>query len=94
MIVDQVIANTRLRLLRDIMIIPVDMHSNINKSQVPSIYWDTLRDDMGNQEIGWSFLKDPRNRFSVDGQQWLFRQLLSKPSVRPQFVTDIREPIL
>ena len=39
--------------------------------------------------MGWSFLKDSRNRFDikgVDGRKWLARRVVSEPELAERFI--------
>ena len=55
-------------------------------SGVPVIPWALLHDDLSNSSVGWSFLRDQRNQWPVDGQSWLFQRIQSTPRQRTKFV--------
>jgi hypothetical protein len=42
---------------------------------IPSVPWESLRDNPTNKRLGWNFLKDYRTRMPVDREQWLFQQV-------------------
>jgi superfamily II DNA helicase RecQ len=90
--VHTVIANARMELMRDLMMIPLDDVGDINEGQVPSIDWPALRDNMAENKVGWSFLDDIRNPFSVDDQWWLFKRIFQDPQLKRRFVQS-EEPI-
>jgi hypothetical protein len=58
-------------LMRDLMMIPLDAFRDINEGQVPQIEWASLRDNMAEGRVGWSFLNDVRNQSKIDGPWWL-----------------------
>jgi hypothetical protein len=39
---------------------------------IPSVPWESLRDNPTDKRPGWNFLKDHRTRMPVDGERWLF----------------------
>jgi hypothetical protein len=39
---------------------------------IPSVPWESLRDNPTDERPRWNFLKDYRTRVPVDGEQWLF----------------------
>ena len=67
LMVQSVVANVRMELIRDLMMIPLNDIGDVNEGHVPSINWPALRDNMAERRVGWSFLDDVRNPFSVDG---------------------------
>lgn len=38
---------------------------------LPPIPWDALYDDLAEQTPGWSFLRDRRTTWPVDGARWM-----------------------
>jgi hypothetical protein len=48
------------RLLREELTLTPD-------EELPAIPWRDLRDNPVNQQVGWNFTQDERNRFPVDG---------------------------
>ena len=61
------VAETR-RLLREELTLTPD-------EELPAIPWRDLRDNPVNQQAGWNFTQDERNRFPVDGVWWLFNRI-------------------
>jgi len=86
------VANARMILMRDLMMIPLDKVGDIDEGQVPVVKWSALRDNMGETKVGWSFLDDSRNPFSVDGPWWLFKRVLDEPRLKRRFVQSV-DPI-
>ena len=41
---------------------------------------------MAEDKVGWSFLQDIRNRFSVDGKWWLWKRVYKEERLRRRFV--------
>ncbi|KFX97205.1 hypothetical protein O988_04964, partial [Pseudogymnoascus sp. VKM F-3808] len=80
-----VVAEARMILMRDLMMIPLDAFGDINEGQVPHIEWANLRDNMAESRVGWSFL-DIRNQSNIDGPWWLWRRIMQRPDLKRQFV--------
>ena len=53
---------------------------------VPSIPWESLRDNPTDDRPGWNFLKDHRTRMPADGDRWLFDRVGQDAGVRDRFV--------
>ena len=53
---------------------------------VPSIPWESMRDNPTDERPGWNFLKDHRTRMPVDGERWLFERVGRDASVRDRFM--------
>ena len=77
--VHQLCQETHRILWEDVMFAP-------DGTGVPEIPWATLHDDPSNSSVGWSFLRDQRNRWPVDGQSWLFHRIQSIPRQQKRFV--------
>ncbi|RAQ58266.1 hypothetical protein COH20_007739 [Aspergillus flavus] len=58
--------------------------------QTPVISWQTLYDDPTQTAVGWSFLRDSRTKWPVDGATWL-RERVREPGVQKQFI-HYRQP--
>ena len=84
--IQSVVARTRMELLRDLIMILLDDVGDIDEGQVPRIDWSALRDNMAETAVGWSFLDDIRNRFSVDGRWWLFNRMFTEPRLKRRFI--------
>lgn len=52
---------------------------------IPRVDWSWV-DNPTEKSVGWSFLKDIRNRFEVDGTQWLARRILGNRKLCKKFV--------
>jgi hypothetical protein len=39
---------------------------------MPSVPWESMRDNPTDERPGWNFLKDQRTQMPVDGERWLF----------------------
>jgi hypothetical protein len=53
---------------------------------VPSVPWESIRDNPTDERPGWNFLKDQRTRMPVDGERWLFEQVGQDASIQSQFM--------
>ena len=53
--------------------------------EVPQIPWFKIRDDPTNTEAGWSFLRDERTKWPVDGKSWLFERIQQNDTIQKRF---------
>jgi hypothetical protein len=53
---------------------------------VPSVPWESMRDNPTNERPGWSFLKNHRTRMPVEGERWLFEQVGRNTRTRDRFM--------
>lgn len=53
---------------------------------LPPIHWDHLKDDPTQGRADWSFLKDTRTRWPVDGSQWMRSRLRAEPKLQQTFL--------
>lgn len=49
-----------------------------------------MRDNPAEMTGGWSFLRDGRNGFQVDGTRWLHSHILKEPRLQKQFIKQER----
>jgi superfamily II DNA helicase RecQ len=77
-----------LRLRRDILLLDVTGQGEIRpgSAPLPRLDLDQLFDNPSETQDGWSFLKDPRNSFEVDGRQWLHGRILREARLRRRFI--------
>ena len=59
-----------------------------DESEMPAVPWTELFDDPSNASVGWSFIDDTRTRWPVDGKEWLFQRIQSRPEERKRFVKE------
>jgi hypothetical protein len=62
------------------------LFSNQAAAPVPSVPWESIRDNPTDERPGWSFLKDQRTRMPVNGEQWLFERVGQEASIQNQFI--------
>jgi len=55
------------------------------RAPIPSVDWDSLRDDPSNSSVGWNFLQDRRSRWPLDGDTWLWQLSQQTAVLRPIF---------
>lgn len=84
--IQSVVAQTRMKLIQDLMMIPLDDISDVNKGQVSLINWPVLQDNIAETAIGWLFLDDIQNQFSVNGSWWLFNWMFTDPRLKRRFI--------
>jgi superfamily II DNA helicase RecQ len=53
---------------------------------IPSVPWESMRDNPTDERPGWNFLKDHRTRMPVDGEKWLFERVGRDANVRERFM--------
>lgn len=71
--------DTRRALLEDLMFAS-------DAKDVPAVPWTELYDDPSNDDIGWSFIRDQRSRFPIEGTDWLYERIGSRSDLRRRFV--------
>ena len=49
---------------------------------LPAIDWTRLCDDASDDEVGYSFLIDPRNDWMAGHDDWVVRQILARPAAK------------
>jgi superfamily II DNA helicase RecQ len=83
------VAETRQRLIRDLLMLELDPYGEVKGQRLPPIDWARMTDNFTEQQVGWSFLKDSRNQFDiegVDGRKWLARRVVSEPPLAERFI--------
>jgi hypothetical protein len=56
---------------------------------LPYIEWERLRDNPAEEAIKWSFLKDIRNKFTVDGiegSKWLTKRVIDEEALQKEMM--------
>jgi superfamily II DNA helicase RecQ len=61
--------------LMELLMLKMDAEGEVEAGKLPPIDWERLSDNASEEKIGWSFLKDVQNKFSVDGQWWLLKRI-------------------
>jgi hypothetical protein len=79
---------THVQLRRGLLLLDVDDDGKVQEgaTPLPRIQWGELFDDARESEVGWSFLKDPRSKWDVNGTQWLVKRVSSEQRLREAFV--------
>lgn len=57
-----------------------------DQDPVPVIPWGALYDDVTHSAVGWSFLKDTRTTWPVDGPEWLLRRIRHSTTLSRRFL--------
>lgn len=68
-----------------LMMIPQNHDGEYNETRIPRADVARLEDDCSEEKVGWSFLDDPRNRWSVDGKQWLLGRICQEATLRERW---------
>jgi RecQ family ATP-dependent DNA helicase len=76
-------------LFKELMMVRVGADQDVDMQQVPPIHWDTLVDQPSETRMGWSFLDDKRNQFTVDGQWWLYKRMYKEPQLKERFIDPL-----
>jgi hypothetical protein len=61
--------------LMELLMLKMNVEGEVEAGKLPPIDWERLSDNASEERIGWSFLKDIQNKFSVDGQWWLLKRV-------------------
>jgi hypothetical protein len=79
--VQGLLVRTRRLLLKELMLLEVE-----GAGRLPAIRWEAIFDNPAELKDGWSFLQDGRNRWDVDGKQWLHERIADEDGLRQQFI--------
>jgi hypothetical protein len=85
------IASTRQDMLKNLLLLQLDGEGIVDPKTTPcpDIYWDQLVDNPANEQVGWSFMQDPRNQGATsvpDPAQWLMHRIRQEKPLREAFV--------
>jgi uncharacterized C2H2 Zn-finger protein len=85
------IAGARQHVLSELMLLQVDSEGAVveNTTALPTIDWRKLVDNAAEQQVGWSFMEDPRNHSATsvaDPKQWLGQRVVDEKELRRRFV--------
>jgi superfamily II DNA helicase RecQ len=68
--------------LMELMMIPKGKDGEFDETHVPVVRVEKLEDDCSEDQVGWSFLDDPRNQWSVDGRRWLLDRVCTEAGLK------------
>jgi len=76
------IASARQHVLRELMLLQIDSEGAVveNTTPLPTIDWARLVDNAAEQQVGWSFMEDPRNHHATsvaDPKRWLEQRVVN-----------------
>jgi superfamily II DNA helicase RecQ len=85
------IASARQHILANLMLLQIDSEGSVatDTTACPTIDWGKLVDNAAEQQVGWSFMEDPRNKNATsvgDPKQWLAQRLQKEKAIRNQFI--------
>jgi superfamily II DNA helicase RecQ len=85
------LASARQHILANLMLLQVDSEGSIarNTTACPTIDWGKLVDNAAEQQVGWSFMEDPRNKNATsvgEPKQWLGQRLQDEKTIQSQFI--------
>lgn len=75
------VSEARRQLIGDLLLLELDQHGEVKGQRLAVIDWSNMADNVTEQQLGWSFLKDSRNRFEIDGidgRKWLARRVVEE----------------
>jgi hypothetical protein len=75
------LASESRRLLREEL-----LFGNQMAEPVPSVPWQSMRDNPTDERPGWNFLKYHRTRMPVEGERWLFERVGRDARIRDRFM--------
>jgi hypothetical protein len=73
----------RKRLLADLLFVSKNGEEG---KELPPLQLEKIVDDTGCTNEGWSFLTDGRNKFAVDGEEWLAGRVFREARLRERFM--------
>ncbi|KAL6168131.1 hypothetical protein ACJQWK_05789 [Exserohilum turcicum] len=84
------IASTRQDMLKQLLLLQLDAEGEVmpGTTPCPAIYWDKLVDNAAAQQVGWSFMEDPRNHQATsvgDPKRWLIERIQQEKTLRYAF---------
>ena len=88
-------SRARRRLITQLLKLRLDAYDQVQGTPLPQIKWEQLWDNPAEPAIGWSFLKDIRNRFTVDGvegSKWLARRVIDEEALQKQMMQPQMHP--
>jgi RecQ family ATP-dependent DNA helicase len=71
--------------LMELMMIRKNADGEFDEMQVPFVDIEKLEDDCSEEKVGWSFLDDIRNQWSVDGKWWLLDRVCTEERLKEQW---------
>jgi superfamily II DNA helicase RecQ/uncharacterized C2H2 Zn-finger protein len=71
--------------LMELMMIPKRADGEFEEGHIPALRVDKLEDDCSEDKVGWSFLDDPRNRWSVNGKRWLLDRICKEEGLKDEW---------
>jgi hypothetical protein len=85
------IASARQHILANLMLLQIDNEGSVARDTTayPTIDWGKLVDNAAEQQVGWSFMEDPRNKHATsveEPKQWLAQRLQNERAIRSQFI--------
>ena len=64
----------------------MDAKRQVDLQQVPPIYQDRIVDNLSKSRVGQSFLDNERNKFDINKEQQLYKQMFQEQRLRKQFI--------
>lgn len=89
------VSRARRRLITQLLKLRLDGYDQIQGMPLPPIEWERLWDNPAEQATGWSFLKDIRNKFTVDGvegSKWLAKRVIDEEALRKDMTQPQKDP--
>ena len=80
------IGEARDELFGELMMVRGKFEGSDEAKPVPPIDWENTVDQPSETKVGWSFLDDERNKFTVHKEWWLFERMYQEQTLREQFL--------
>ena len=93
--VQGLVVKARRRLITGLLKLQVDQYGEVPGQALPGIDWEHLYDNPAEQSIGWSFLKDIRNRLTVngiEGAKWLAKRVIDEEELQKEMIQTETQP--
>jgi hypothetical protein len=70
--------------LMELLMLKMNAEDEVETGKLPPINWERLSNNAAEERIGWSFIKDIQNKFSVDGQWWLLKRISQEKALQEE----------
>lgn len=77
--------------LMELLMLKMNAEGEVRAGELPPIDWEKLSDNASEEKIGWSFLNDIQNKFSVDGKWWLLKRVSQERELQEEWFEGHRD---
>jgi hypothetical protein len=80
-----IVHEARELLFNDLMMVGINIDGEISE-KCPPIDWDNMVNQPSESRVGWSFLDDERNTFSVCKKWWMLKRVFKEQRLKEKFI--------